>query len=81
MTPRSVLNWMALGLVGLVGCQQAPAYAEPTGASGTIEFCGQTLDLTTTEVECTLPDVTDLSLLSGLTGRVSPPLQVLLACF
>ncbi len=33
MTQRSVLNWMALGLLGLVGCQQAPAYAEPTGAA------------------------------------------------
>ncbi len=40
MTQRSVLNWMTVGLIGLVGCQQAPAYAEPTGASGAIEFCG-----------------------------------------
>ena len=29
MTLRSVLSWMALGLVGLVGCQQAQAQSEP----------------------------------------------------
>ncbi len=68
-TQRSVLNWMALGLLGLVGCPTAQPTPDPLAAtSGTIEFCGQSLDLKTMEVECTLADVTDLSPLAGLTG-------------
>jgi len=74
MTLRSVLNWMALGLVRLVGRQQAQTQSEPdpldgsVAASGAIEFCGQSLDLKTTKVNCQLAQVTDLSPLSGLTG-------------
>ncbi len=74
MTQRSVLSWMALGLFGLVGCQQAQTQSEPNpiansvATPGTIEFCGQSLDLKTTMVECHLPGVTDLSPLAGLTG-------------
>ena len=38
-TQRSVLNWMALGLLGLVGCPTAQPTPDPLAAtSGTIEW-------------------------------------------
>ncbi len=72
MRSSVALALLSLGLVGLGG----DAYAEPTGAaSGAIEFCGQSLDLKTTEVKCDLWDVTDPSPLSGLTGLTKLNLQ------
>ncbi len=71
MTQRSVLNWMTVGLFGLVGCHHTTAQPAPdplAATSGTIEFCGQSLDLKTTEVRCKYTEVTDLSPLAGLTG-------------
>ncbi len=37
MTPRSVLSWMTVGLVGLVGCQQAHAQSDSEECKGIVD--------------------------------------------